>query len=133
MLAVTSNNEVNSLACLRFADEFGRQESYQLTIPEAKKGLHEQISLEHRGRLLFHSDLNHTQLSEMLRGQFSIKKTKLTKEFGYPEFLAEHGNAMPLFVLKPDGQVLVWTADQAHDPKLDDLLISIVPTVDKGT
>jgi len=30
MLAVTSNNEVNSLACLHYAEDFGRQEVYQL-------------------------------------------------------------------------------------------------------
>ncbi len=133
MLAVTSNNEVNSLACLRYADEFGKQESYQLTIPEAKKGLHEQIPLEHRGRILFHFDLTFAQLSEMLRGNFSIKKTKLTKEFGFPEFQAEHGSAaMPLLLVRPDGTVQVWTTDATLDPKPDDLIISIVPSAPKA-
>jgi NhaP-type Na+/H+ or K+/H+ antiporter len=132
MLAVTSNNEVNSLACLRYADEFGRQESYQLTIPEAKKGVHEEIPLEHRGRLLFHSDLHFAQLSEMLREEFNVKKTKLTSEFGYTEFQAEHANAaMPLFLLKPDGQVLVWTVGASHEPKSADLIISLVPATTK--
>jgi NhaP-type Na+/H+ or K+/H+ antiporter len=128
MLAVTSNNEVNSLACLRYAEEFGRQEAYQLVIPEAKKGLHEQIPLEHRGRLLFHSDLHFGQLSQMLREQFVVKKTKLTPEFGYREFQMEHAeSAIPLFVVKPDGQILIWTVDLAHQPQAADLIISIVP------
>jgi hypothetical protein len=133
MLAVTSNNEVNSLACLKYAEEFGRQEAYQLTIPEAKKGLHEQIPLEHRGRLLFSTELTFGRLSEMLRDGFALKKTKLTNEFGYAQFQAEHANgALPLFILKPDGHVQVWTIDTAQEPKAMDTVVYFTP-VEKST
>jgi hypothetical protein len=127
MLALTSNNAVNSLACLRYAEDFGRQEVYQLPFSPAKEGRHEVIPLEHRGRLLFGQELAFAQLSEMMGNQPKVKKTKLTKEFNYKAFQALHGNTViPLFVLKPDGSVQVFTVNGFAEPEPGDLVFSIV-------
>jgi NhaP-type Na+/H+ or K+/H+ antiporter len=126
MLAVTSNNEVNSLACLRYAEDFGRQEVYQLPFASTKEGLHEVVSLEHRGRLLFNEDLNFGELSELMRLDFKAKKTKLTKEFDYARFRAEYGDdGLPLFVVKPDRTVQVATVGTPPEPKPGDTIISL--------
>ncbi|MGE3820460.1 MAG: hypothetical protein AB7I30_13680, partial [Isosphaeraceae bacterium] len=127
LLAVTSNNEVNSLACLRYAEEFGRQEVYQLPFSAAKEGRHEVVPLDHRGRLLFDPRLTFAPLTEMMSGQPRVKKTRLTREFDYADFRAEHGEAaFPLFVLKPNGAVLVCTVNGIPDPRPGDLILSIV-------
>lgn len=127
LLAVTSNNEVNSLACLHFAEEFGKQEVYQLPFSAAKEGRHEVVPMSHRGRLLFGPELSHAPLTELMQGQPRVKKTKLTKEFDYGSFRAEHGEAAsPLFVLKPNGTVLVCTVKGLPDPRPGDLILSIV-------
>jgi hypothetical protein len=127
MLAVTSNNEVNSLACLRYAEEFGRQEVYQLPFPPAKGGRHEVVPLEQRGRLLFGQELTFGRMSEIMETQPKVKRTKLTKEFDYKAFQARHENAaIPLFVVKPDGSVQVCTVNDSMGPEPDDIIISIV-------
>lgn len=129
MLAVTSNDEMNSLACLRYAEDFGRQEVYQLPFSGANEGRHEAVPLEHRGRLLFDQDLVFARLTEMLDKQQKIKKTKLTKKFDYKAFQVKHGNAViPLFVLKPDGSVLICTVNDQGDPEPEDLVFSILKT-----
>jgi hypothetical protein len=127
VLAVTSNNEVNSLACLRYKEDFGRREAYQLIIPDAKKGLSEVIPLEHRGRLLFNPMLTFSELTRLLHDRGNIKKTRLTKEFGYEDFQRQHEHsALPLFIVKPDGTVHVCTVDTSYEPAPTDLVISLL-------
>jgi NhaP-type Na+/H+ or K+/H+ antiporter len=127
MLAVTRNNEVNSLACLAFTEDFGRQEVYQLPFPAAKSGKHEEVALSHRGRLLFGKEWTFAQMSELMHDQPKIKRTKLTKEFDYASFQAEYGEAvLPLFIIKPDDTIRVCTAEGVPDPQPGDRLISIL-------
>lgn len=126
MLAVTSNNEVNALACLRYAEDFGRQEVYQLPFADANDGRHEVVPLEHRGRFLFDEDLNFGELSELVRVGFKVKKTKLTKEFDFARFRDEYGEqGLPLFVLKPDRTIQVATVATPPEPKPGDVIISL--------
>ena len=133
MLAVTANNEANSLACLNFVEAFGRQEVYQLPFPPTKAGVQTGVPLEHRGRLLFGPDCTFDRMEELLSGAARIRKTRLTKEFDYAQFQSEHGAAaLPLFVVKPDGTVQVCTADGKVDPRPGDLVISVVDEVKKS-
>lgn len=132
MLALTSSNEVNSLACMRYAEDFGRQEVYQLPFTPTKKGRHEEIPLEHQGRLLFDQEMTFTHLSEIMENQSKIKKTKLTKEYDYKAFQNQNGNsAIPLFVIKPNGFVQVCTISGFTAPEPEDLIFSIVKNLNE--
>lgn len=127
MLAVTANNEANSLACLNYAEAFGRQEVYQLPFPAPKGGVQTTVPMEHRGRLLFGADCTFDRMEELLPSDVKVRKTRLTKEFDYAQFQAEHGSAaLPLFIVKPDKTVQVCTADGKVDPRPGDLVISVV-------
>jgi len=127
MLAVTANNEVNSLACLRFAEDFGRQQVYQLPFAEAAEGRLAAVGREHRGRLLFGKEMNHDRMSELMGTKPNIKKTRLSKEFDYAAFQAQYGNAATLFfVIKPDGTLLVCTAAGSIEPKAGDLVVCTI-------
>lgn len=127
MLAVTANNEVNSLACLRYAEDFGRQEVYQLSFSPSEEGRHEAVSREHRGRFLFGDNLTFSALSDFAGADPKVKKTGLTQEFNYEAFRAEHGNAVvPLVVLKADDSIQIQTQDERKIPEPGDFIISIV-------
>ncbi|MBN1665290.1 MAG: cation:proton antiporter [Deltaproteobacteria bacterium] len=128
MLAVTANNEVNSLACLHYTEDFGRQEVYQLPFASEHEGRHEAIPLKHRGRLLFHQELTFTEIGEIMRHrhQPKIKKTKLTMEFDYKAFQAHHNESVvPLFVLQSDGALQVCTVNGNTMPKPGDIVFGI--------
>jgi NhaP-type Na+/H+ or K+/H+ antiporter len=130
MLAVTASNEANSLACLRYAEDFGRQEVYQLPFAPAQEGRHQAVPPEHRGRLLFGEAMTFAALNELLRRQPHIKKTKLTAEFDYKALLAHHADAViSLFVLQPDGSLQVCTIDSVAEPQPGDVVFSIVNTL----
>ncbi len=127
LLAVTANNEVNALACLRYVEDFGRQEVYQLPFPFAQEGRHEVVPMEHRGRLLFGQELTYSRLNEIMGNQPAVKTTKLTGAFTFKDFQAEHGETViPLFVLRMNGSVQVYTVNDKLFPQVEDSIISIV-------
>jgi NhaP-type Na+/H+ or K+/H+ antiporter len=127
LLAVTSNNEVNSLACLRYQEDFGRHEVYQLPFPTDEAGRHEVVALEHRGRFLFGEDLTFSRLCEIAGRRPEVNKTKLSSdESGYEAFRAKHGSGViPLFIIKPDGTLQVYTVDGQTKPQPGDVIASI--------
>jgi NhaP-type Na+/H+ or K+/H+ antiporter len=126
-LAVTSNDEVNSLACMAFGHVFGRSNVYQLT--PANLNSHERIShsAELSGRTLFQFGVTSADLARP--GQVAeVRKTNLTAEFGMKEFAEKNGpGAIPLFVIRENGDLSVVTAD-ARPAAAGDALISLVPT-----
>ncbi|GIW44694.1 MAG: sodium:hydrogen antiporter [Candidatus Binatia bacterium] len=124
LLAVTPNNEVNVLVCLRYREDFGRKEVYHLAFPSDKQGRHEVIPWEHHGRILFGKDMDFARLSEAFRANPKIFSTKLTQEFDFQAFRDHQGkNAILLFVRKPDGSFEVCTADDPIEPQPGDTLL----------
>ncbi|ASV75178.1 sodium/hydrogen exchanger [Thermogutta terrifontis] len=127
MLAVTSNNEVNSLACMIYAEDFGRQEVYQLPWLPPKEKPRDPVSPEHRGRLLFGKDLTYSRITEIFYQGGRFKSTKITKEFDFAQYRELYGDkAYPLFVLRTGGVVFVVTDAPLADIRPGDTVIALV-------
>ncbi len=125
MLAITSNNEVNSLACLRFVEDFGRQGVYQLPFPPPREERYEAIAPDYQGRLLFGQQYTFAFLEKQVGLQPRISKTKLTAAFDYKSYLAMHGTSViPLGILKQDGTLQIRTVHGFVEPVAGDMVIS---------
>lgn len=121
IFAMTSNDEVNSLATLHFIKEFGRAEVYQL--PPKGSGVSEHL----RGRLLFSEDANYTYLAERFAAGATIKNVQLTEAYSPESFEATYGkSAIPLFVVSKTGDLTVFTTDKKPVPSAGQILISLV-------
>jgi NhaP-type Na+/H+ or K+/H+ antiporter len=131
LLAVTPNDEVNSLAALHFVDVFGSSEVYQLPPDGAGKAARGDDMPKHlRGRFLFDERASY----QYLRSRFSkgavVKKNSMTEEFDYGAFMAKYGQqAMPVFVISDTGKLMVCTAADPPSPKPGQSIISIVDPV----
>jgi NhaP-type Na+/H+ or K+/H+ antiporter len=131
LLAVTPNDEVNSLACLRFIEIFGRREVYQLPFGAPTEGRREAVSLEQRGRLLFGAGMDYSRMIERFGETPAVKTTHLTKEFDYAAFQALHGESvLPLFLIRASGEVALFTAENPPTPQAGEVLISLARTAD---
>ena len=127
LLALTSNDEINSLAALNFTDLFGRSEVYQLPVENNGNGVKQTVSHHLRGRLLFGPGLTYRNLARRFAAGNTIKKNALTEKFTFENFQARYGqDAIPLFVISGDERVTVATVDAPLTPKPGDVLISIV-------
>jgi NhaP-type Na+/H+ or K+/H+ antiporter len=127
LLAVTSNNEVNSLASISLAEEFGKQECYQLPYDSIKGIKHDPISKEHLGRILFGERWTFSALQKA-SGELPVaKRIKLTNDFDFNAYRTRLGDTvLPLFVVKQDGSVQVKLANsKLPDPKPGDSVIAL--------
>ena len=132
LLALTSNDEINSLAALNFTDLFGRSEVYQLPVEGNGNGLKQTVSHHLRGRLLFGPGLTYRSLARRFVAGSIIKKNSLTDEFTFEDFHERYGqDAIPLIIISGDERVSVATVDAPLIPKPGDVLISIVRPVEE--
>lgn len=128
MIALTRNEEFNSLVALRFIDVFGRRHVFQLPA-EREQGTDREVTHELRGRLAFGRDDTY----QVLQGRFAdggvVKRTKLSDEFGFDDFCAQYeGDVVPLFRVR-GRQLQVVSEDLQTLP--DDVVISLVRGPDR--
>lgn len=132
-VAVTANDEVNSLASVRMADVFGRGNVYQLA-PRRLRGSSKQSGTpaQHlRGRIICSEQLTFDYLRERLRNGASLKKTVLTENYPYKAFKEHYGeDAITLFYIDGERRLRIVTPEQTFDPRPGYRLISIVDEVE---
>lgn len=129
LLAVSANDDANSLAALHFAETFGRSEVYQLPTESPTVPRLERPGPSHlRGRTLFRADATYLQLDRRYDGGARVRRTRLSEEFTMEDFLARHGDrAIPLFLLQNEGtRVHVFATDGTPASKAGDVLVSLV-------
>jgi NhaP-type Na+/H+ or K+/H+ antiporter len=126
LLAVTANDEVNSLSGLNFSEVLGADSVYQLPPEDLETAPEETLLGRHlRGRFLFRADAGYWQLTARFDSGADVKTTKLTDSFGYADFLEEHPDAIPLFVVD-DGKLTVVTVRGALAPRPGQTIVAIV-------
>lgn len=127
LLAMTGNDEVNSLACLQFIESFGRSNVYQLAprvVKSATRAASNHSSL--RGRTLFGAETTHAGLAQVFAAGGVVKKTSLTEEFDYAAFRQQYGTqATVLFVIDQDENLKVCVDDE-NEFATGQTLISLV-------
>jgi hypothetical protein len=129
LLALTSNDEANSLAAVHFADLFGRQEVYQLTPEGYLQKSRKLVAPRHlSGRFLFQPHVSHSFLAEKFAAGYSVKVTKLSEQFDYRAFQQRHGEeAVPLFCLNESKKLYIYTHDRKPGPKKGETLFALIP------
>ncbi len=128
LMALTSNDEINSLSALHFLDIFGRAGVYQLPKQSKFKTTSEESIPKHlRGRLLFNTEATYSYLENRFDEGAVLKKTLLTDEFDYDSFLALYkDSAIPLFIVKEDRELVVISSDKNIKPQPGQQLIALV-------
>ncbi len=128
LIALTTNNEVNSLAALQFSRIFGSSNVFQIGMDRNKDGKIDEVSRELRGRILFSDSALMCTLEELIVDDSAISSTKITEEFNYEKMKEKYGeqNIIPLFLITPDHELLVYSKDNKPVPKPGDILMSII-------
>lgn len=134
LLAVTSNEEANSLAALHFSEIFGRKEVYQLPPEPGDLGARRSVSPEHlNGRLVFADDFSYDRIEDRFRGGAELKTTKLSEQFDYDAFRRRYGpSVVPLFRVSKSGNLSIVAADAATWPRAGETLIALVESDERA-
>lgn len=127
MMAMTPNDEVNSLAIREFRTMFDRAHLYQLSFntdnQHHRRGLTENL----KGRTLFDKSLTHSRLKQLHEQGATFKTTTLSDEFNYGDFQQRYGSSATLLcVLDANSNLSVNTTDDPLTPLPGESVISLV-------
>ncbi|MCA9257563.1 MAG: cation:proton antiporter, partial [Planctomycetales bacterium] len=130
LLAMTPNDEVNTLAAISFRERFGTAEVYQLASAKSdkdRKERAERIDSYRGGRRLFNRPVTLAELEARFAAGAVIKKTTLSDDFTYNDFRARYGDrALILFRIDENGKLHVATESSEIAPKSGTKLIALV-------
>jgi hypothetical protein len=100
LLALTANDEANSLAALHFAGMLGRSSVYQLPPDSQSDGHRSDVPKHLRGRLLFGNHLSYTELTDRFLSGAGIRAIRLTTESTWDDVTNDVGEpGHPLFII----------------------------------
>ncbi|NBC18980.1 MAG: sodium:proton exchanger, partial [Bacteroidetes bacterium] len=104
LLALTPNDEVNSLAALNFAEVFESNEVYQLASrPDVRRESEGELPQHLRGRPLFGEDTNHVTFTDLFNAGGEVKTFELSAGFTYETLQERYDDeAIPLFLRRGD-------------------------------
>ncbi|MBT8379072.1 MAG: cation:proton antiporter [Ignavibacteria bacterium] len=134
LMALTPNDEANSLASLHMADAFERGEMYQLPPLSEKTGKELEFSPKHlRARFLFGEGINYFHLNSLFTEGWTIKSTKLSDNFTF-ENMKEYysNNILPLFRISNGNRILISTIESPIKPESGDTVIALVLVKEKN-
>ncbi len=128
LFALTSNDEVNSLAALHFADLFERNDVFQIP-PKSRSSSQRSggIAPHLRGRFLFDEKSTFDYLSECFNSGAVVKRTDITEEFNYDDFIKIYKDSyIPVALITESKDLKVFTVGSSRKPQAGEVLVSIV-------
>ncbi|MDT8400677.1 MAG: cation:proton antiporter [Bacteroidales bacterium] len=126
LLALTSNDEVNSMGVLHFSEIFDKENLYQLQ-PSTKEDEREFSPQHLRGRFLFGKNITYGYITKRIREGASIKSTKLTDKFSFEDFKKKHGEStVPLFLITANRRLVPFTSEGKIIPEKGNIIIALI-------
>jgi NhaP-type Na+/H+ or K+/H+ antiporter len=150
VIAMTPNEEVNTLALQRFTHEFGKANLYRLPAKvdrkeKAKPKADEGKSIPDKirtgsvdldplqshssstGRRVFDTGIDLATLDKRLAGGWVIKATSISEEFTYEDYHTLYGDeAVPMFVIDAGGEVTIAVAGRHPAAEPGSKIIALV-------
>ena len=136
LLALTPNDEANSLAALKFARLFGRKHIFQLG---SKTPTRNHVSSEQRGRRIFYGGSTYEDLDHLIDCCAVVKRTRISDSFRLGHLVARYqGNYLPMFVIsQQQGSKHVDVVTERNiNPEPGSTLIALavdVPALERNT
>lgn len=133
LLAMTPNDEVNSIAATEFREVFGSENVYQLAPPQTTGERQRRIPNHLRGRLLFGDDATFDELRHRVEAGAELKKTTLSEEFTYDDFLAKYGDSTLVLMTFPEpGKLRIDSEDHPIDLKAGGKILALIDPPEGG-
>ena len=99
LVAVTPNDEINSLAGLEYIHTFGRKNVWQIAPQDERGHYTKAVSSEKRVRACFKGAPTFKEMNEIFTKPHIVKKTTLTEVFTLDHFFEQYGeDTMVLFI-----------------------------------
>lgn len=129
-LAMTPNDEVNSMAVRECREIFGRASVYQMTFNSEKERIRRGMAPDLKGRGLFGQEMTFTKMREQTQLGATFKTTTLTEEYGYEDFLDRYRSGADVLCIADDeGSIKLNTVKDPLKPTAGDKIVALVAAV----
>ena len=132
LFAVSQRGELNALACLRYAHDFGRNAVYSLatTVADGADDKHT-LASDQRGQQLFGTQYSYAKLASLISQGADFRQTGLTDEYTLQTLLAAEPGAIPLFAWDANKVLTVATDAEEFKPGPGWTLLTLVPLAEE--
>jgi len=126
MVAITPNQDLNTLAGIRYKNTFGNDNIYYLLTSAEKKSSEKlNVASKHKGHQLFEKEITYQQLASLLSQGWELKSTTLTEQFNFQDYLAKNeGNILPLFAFNPKNKLFIFREHYKFKPVAGWVIVS---------
>ena len=128
MLAVSPYKQLNTLSTYHYLDLFGV--GNVLGLPEGEQDLrasHQSSEKYVETRNKFDESATFAKLASLVSQGAAVKTTQLSEEFGFDDYLKQHGNRLTLlFALPPEGRIIPIGGEDSIQPTVGWELISLI-------
>ena len=133
MLAMTPNDEVNSIAAMEFRELFGSVNVFQLAPSKKTSERHRRIPDHLRGRVMFGERLTYEELTRRINEGAVLKKTTISEDFTYSDFLEQYGpTSVIMFEIPEPGKLRVGTVGHPIEPKPGNKILALIDPPEGG-
>lgn len=129
VFAMSRRSAQNTLVCLKFSGEFGKQHVFSLRNAEEKddSGL-SRPARSYRVPRLFGADISAQKLNSLIAQGAEIKLTSLTASFGLEDYHALYGKEpIFLFAVDPNKHLRIFVSDSDFDVGAGWTLAALIP------
>ena len=129
LLAMSTHRERNSLACVHYRREFGREKVYRLrNLAPHEATDRAAIAGKLLAPPLFGEEMTHARFGELLAAGWRIRSTRLSPTFGWAQLLDRHGaGSLLLFAVDDKGNLRVASAKRVLEPKAGWTVLVLAP------
>ncbi|MDA8744516.1 cation:proton antiporter [Rubripirellula amarantea] len=126
-MAMTPNDEVNTLAVKECQHIFGRSGAYQLSFTKQNSKSRRGMTKNLMGRELFNEGTTFSSIKGQVEIGSTFRSTTLSEEFSYADFLKRHqGGATLMCAIDEDKHVIFKTVGDDLHPQAGQTIIALV-------
>lgn len=123
MLAMTKTDTYNSHVCADFTPDLGRDLLFQTTTHKRSGG--QQFNLA-TGQFLFTPNLSIHELDDRINQGHVFRKTLLTKQYSYTQYLRERDDqSILLYIQRANGDLEFYTAEKELQAQTGDTIVAL--------
>ncbi|MGK2957828.1 MAG: cation:proton antiporter [Acidimicrobiales bacterium] len=131
-IALTSNDELNTIAARQAAAALGRKQVFQVPPGRPEHRTWWDLPTGTFARPLFARDLTYAELARRLDDHAKITATRLTERFTLDDHFHTHPDALVLFTVNAKGDIEIASDDNHRTPRTGDTIVAITRPVQVG-
>lgn len=127
MFAMSRRDDLNALACVRFANDFGRNAVWSISTDREDETLEKHKPLSSQNGPLFGREGSYAELAKILHQGGEIKTTKISENFDFDALRGQHATMIPLLAWSEKKDFIVNIGDDSFVPKPGSTVMFLMP------